>query len=169
MTTRPGVFSNSRVDVGGLALYESVDMQPGEKMLELGCGAGLVSLLTAQRMVQDKGTFAGEITMVDSCSRAIECSKINLEDLGYEGFTIEHTEQFDTEDKFDLVVGNPPYYANNRIAQYFIATAAKTLKEGGRLILVSKHGSVIKEMAEAVGFEVETRGRRKYDISICRW
>ena len=58
---------------------------------------------------------------------------------------------------------------NHRIAEYFIHTAAKVLKEGGRLILVSKHGKVIQEMAETVGFDVENGARRKYDISICRW
>ena len=55
MLTRPAVFSHGRVDTGGLALYDSVELNEGESLLELGSGAGLVGLLTAVREKESRG------------------------------------------------------------------------------------------------------------------
>ena len=69
---------------------------------------------------------------------------------------------------FDCVLGNPPYYAQRRIAEYFIEVAARALRPSGVLWLVTKHGDEIEQMAVALQFQVETLHRRGYDISVCR-
>ena len=85
MKTRPGVFAHGRVDTGGLALYESVEIEAGEKVLELGCGAGLASLLLAKKFSEEKASYH----LVDSDARAIECAKENIAANGFENMTCE--------------------------------------------------------------------------------
>ena len=165
MKTRPGVFAHGRVDTGGLALYETVELQPGEKVLELGCGAGLSSLLLARKFASRKASFH----LVDSDVRAIECTKKNIEENGFENITCELSDQFESEEVFDVIIGNPPYYANHRIAEYFIETAARHLADNGRLYIVSKHANQIGEMAEDNDFNIRHVKRRGYDITVCKF
>jgi 16S rRNA G1207 methylase RsmC len=166
MVTRPGVFTHGRVDEGGLSLYDGLELNPGENMLELGCGAGLVSLLAAARMRNTKGVFTGSIHMVDSHSRAIECAEKNIAALGISGLTSELSDQLKTNKKFDVVAGNPPYYANHRIAEYFIEVASEVLKKKGRLYIVSKHAEAMEEIAKSMGFSVSSFKRRGYIITV---
>jgi 16S rRNA (guanine1207-N2)-methyltransferase len=42
------------------------------------------------------------------------------------------------KEAFDLVLANPPYFSNFRIAELFLQIALKALKPGGRLLLVTK-------------------------------
>jgi len=165
MKTRPGVFAHGRVDAGGLALYESVELEDGEKVLELGCGAGLVSLLLAKKFNGQKNAFH----LVDSDARAIECTKENVALNELDNMSAELNDAFESDEEFDVVVGNPPYYANHRIAEYFIKTAASVLANNGRLYIVSKHADKIGELAEDNDFVCEHIKRRGYDITVCKF
>jgi 16S rRNA (guanine1207-N2)-methyltransferase len=164
LLTRPGVFAHTRPDSGGLALAESAVVQPGQKLLELGCGCGLVGLLLAARLKD-----AAEFVLVDSNARAVECARRGVDLNGLHGLRIEHADVFEPEPAaFDVVLGNPPYYAQRRIAEYFLSVGARALRPGGVLWLVTKHGAEIEELALALQFQVETQHRRGYDISVCR-
>ncbi|MCH2204297.1 MAG: methyltransferase [Lentisphaerales bacterium] len=166
MLSRPGVFGHGRVDAGGLALYDSLELSKGESLLELGCGAGLVSLLAAVRERDNQGEETNTIHMVDSSVRAIDCAKENIDNLKLTKVSCELADKYETEQKFDVFAGNPPYYANHRIAEYFIITAAKYLKESGRVYIVSKHAAEMEELMETYGFEASTSKRRGYDITL---
>jgi 16S rRNA (guanine1207-N2)-methyltransferase len=164
LCTRPGVFAHGRPDTGGLALAESAEVRAGTKILELGCGCGLVGLLLAARL-KDGAQFV----LVDSSARAVECARRGAELNGFKNITVEQADDFAAAPgAFDCVLGNPPYYAQRRIAEYFIAVAARALRPGGTLWLVTKHGGEIDQLAAAHGFCIETRHRRGYDISVCR-
>ena len=162
LVTRPGVFAHTRPDSGGLALAELALVQPGQKILELGCG--LVGLLLAAR-VKD----AAEFVLVDSNARALKCAQRGVDLNGFRGLRLEHADIFEPEaGAFDVVLGNPPYYAQRRIAEYFIEVGARALRPDGVLWLVTKHGAEIEQIASRLQFQVETQHRRGYDISVCR-
>lgn len=167
MITRPGVFSHGRADVGGVALSEVVDVEPGEDILDLGCGAGLVGLALAQRQREKQAEHGGTVDLVDSNTRAIECCKKNIELNKFEGCTAIGADIYETENTYDLIVGNPPYFAGQRIGEYFIQTAEKYLRHKGRLAIVSKHGAQLAEVADELGFNTKLIKRKGYDISIC--
>ncbi len=164
LCTRPGVFAHGRPDTGGLALAESAEVQPATKLLELGCGCGLVGLLLAARL-----KAGAQFVLVDSSARAVECARRGAELNGFKNIAVELADDYAAgPGAFDVVLGNPPYYAQRRIAEYFIAVAARALRPGGTLWLVTKHGGEMDELAAAHRFSVETRHRRGYDISVCR-
>ena len=45
--TRPGVFSHRKVDPGARQLMAAMPINPGERILDIGCGSGVVSLAAA--------------------------------------------------------------------------------------------------------------------------
>ena len=166
LCSRPGVFCHGRPDAGGLALAESIEIKPSMRILELGCGCGTTGLLVAKRMLATTQTPAGTILMVDSNTRAIACAMQNIEKNGFAFVNTLLTDQYTPGKRtFDLVIGNPPYFAENRISDYFMNVAAEALVSGGTLCLVSKHGDAMKTLAEEKGFSIETRHRRGYDVS----
>ena len=169
LTSRPGVFSHGRADMGGIALAESAEVSPSDRVLDLGCGGGLVGLLLAERMRRQGDDTVGTVVLVDSNARAIECARHNIEINGLSNVEAILTHAYATrEPSFDVVVGNPPYYASRRIAQSFLDTAQKVLKPGGTAYLVSKHGAELAAHASAAGFGVEACRRRGYDITVAR-
>jgi len=42
--TRPGVFAYGQMDLGSRALLTAAEIQPGERILDLGCGAGATGI-----------------------------------------------------------------------------------------------------------------------------
>ena len=139
--SRPGVFAHRRVDVGARKLMEMMEIKPGDRVLDLGCGTGAISLAAAHRAERV------HVLAVDSNARALECVQrgaalnnlTNIEtELTCTGVGPQHA-------PFNLVLANPPYYSGYRIAQLFLDTARASLCPGGRLLLVTKAPSWFAE------------------------
>src|SRR5207302_6985060 len=66
--SRPGVFSHRSLDAGARALVNTMTVRPGDHVLDLGCGSGVVALAAAARAENVA------VVAVDSHARAIECT-----------------------------------------------------------------------------------------------
>lgn len=135
LVSRPGVFSHGRLDEGTRALLASADMGVAKRVLDLGCGAGILGIVAALRSPDAR------VTLVDSYARAIQCAQRNVESLGLAGrceAVLTADPLRGLEAGYDLVLTNPPYYGNYRISEMFLAAAAKVLVPGGRMALVTK-------------------------------
>jgi 16S rRNA G1207 methylase RsmC len=133
--SRPGVFSHRKLDLGARALLEVVKIQAGDRMLDIGCGSGVVGLAAAQR-AENVSVLA-----IDSNCRAVECSRRGAELNGLTAYEarLEANGQIDSPGQFDVAVGNPPYYSQYKIANLFLMAAHAALKPGGRVYMVTKH------------------------------
>jgi 16S rRNA (guanine1207-N2)-methyltransferase len=132
--TQPGVFAHRKLDLGARQLLNAWDSVEPVRALDLGCGAGPVSLGIAARNPQSL------VYAVDSNTRAIECTRKNAAQNGLtniEAF-LEYTDQFVAPNPVDLALANPPYFSNYRIAQVFCVNAHRNLRAGGQVILVTK-------------------------------
>ena len=128
-----------------------------------------MGLLIAERIRREAGEEGGDMVLVDSNARAAECARENVRINGFSKVSVELADVYSVAaPSFDVVVANPPYFAGHRIARYFVDTGKQALKRGGSLYVVSKHGEELGAYAAAVGFEVETRSRRGYDITVGR-
>ena len=53
LETRPGLFSPEHVDRGTLAMLSVAALEPGMRVMDLGCGCGVVGILAAKRCGED--------------------------------------------------------------------------------------------------------------------
>lgn len=99
----PGVY-RPQADTWLLAdALRSARIQPGAAVLEIGCGTGALSILTAR-------TRPRSVTAVDVSRRAVWTTRINTLLRGL-AVQVERGDAFDrmAGRQFDLIVANPPY------------------------------------------------------------
>ena len=158
--TWPGTFSYGEMDHGSRAMLEVAELRAGERILDMGCGNGSVGILAA--------TLAegAHVTFIDSSARAAELTRRNVAANGTPNATVIADADLGglTPGGYDVVLANPPYYANSEVARLFIATARDLLDRGGRFYLVTKMPvQTIPEVVETFG-EVESIENRGYTV-----
>lgn len=132
--TRPGVFSHRHVDPGARQLLAAAEIEPGMRVLDIGCGAGTVAMALAAREP------SATVHAVDSDTRAIECTRRGAMLNGLANVTVELNAfgGYEGSGMYDLVVTNPPYYADFQIAARMVDAAEVSLRLGGRMLVVTK-------------------------------
>ncbi len=165
--SRPGVFSHRQVDGGARALLKAMTVQAEAKVLELGCGSGVVSMAAAMRA---EGI---QVWAIDSNARAVECTRRGAELNGISNVNVELSTAEETrgepnsESTFDLVVANPPYYSNYRIADIFARAAALVLKPEGTALFVTKQPTWYEEQLPQLFRSVVVERVGNYQIVRC--
>lgn len=159
--TRPGVFSHRQMDNGARQVLDTVEIEPGDRVIDIGCGSGPMALALATLQP------AAHILAIDSNARAIECVKQGsaLNKLTNVIAAVNHDGKIEQPGTYDLAVANPPYYANFKIAEHFIDTAVRALRPGGRLMLVSKHPKWYEENITRWLEECEVFPHRRYSMA----
>ena len=160
LITRPGVFAHRRVDGGAQALAEVAASQPGDSILDMGCGCGSIGISLAVNQPTVR------ICLVDSHARAVDVAEQNCRANGLPDFKVILSAAGPPADEcFTLFVGNPPYYSNDRISDFFIQTAFHSLKAGGRAYLVAKHATHQEALMKELFGNAEIIKRRGYEIT----
>lgn len=137
LATLPGVFAGSRLDAGTELLLAQLDVQPGERVLDVGCGAGVIGLTALRR-------GAGEVVMTDVNLLAVAAVRETIR-RGVRGDArVVAGDVYDgvaSSDRFDLIVSNPPFHQGKSVdygmPQRLIEEAAKHLAPSGRLVIVA--------------------------------
>lgn len=134
LCTHESLFSPRQVDKGTLTMLKYVELKPDDKVLDLGCGYGIVGIAIA-KIIGDK-----QVLMVDCNELAVEISKENAVRNGVPNVTIECGDGVATfkDNDFSLILSNPPYHTDFSTAKSFIEQGFKQLKLNGRIMLVVK-------------------------------
>lgn len=158
--SRPGVFAHRRLDPGARQLIDATEVESGMSVLDIGCGAGTVAMALAAR----DSTIS--VHAVDSSARAVEATLAGaaLNDLKNVTAELSCDGNCRGAGEYDLVVANPPYYADNRIAELFVNAAHRSLRPGGRLIVVAKRGDWYAATMPADWNDVDCRQSKNYVI-----
>lgn len=96
-----------RVGTDGVLLGVLANVNNASRVLEVGTGTGLISLMLAQR--NSNAEFLG----IDINEEAVNLTQLNFENSPFKP-RLKNIHQdyknFETEEKFDLIVSNPPYF-----------------------------------------------------------
>lgn len=132
--TRPGVFAHRRIDPAARHLLNAVDIAPGTRVVDIGCGSGCVGLGIAAR---DPSVA---VHALDSAARAVDCTRRSVAANGLVNIAValEARGRIPEPGSWDLVLANPPYYADFRIARLFVDAAFTALAPGGTLLVATK-------------------------------
>jgi 16S rRNA (guanine1207-N2)-methyltransferase len=158
--TRPGVFGHRQIDAGARALLETMHVAPGERVFDIGCGSGALSLAAATR-AEGVRVFA-----VDTNPRAIECTLRSAQLNGVDNVraSVNAAADCDHPGEYDVCLANPPYYSHFRIAEIFVAGAQRALRRGGRLHVVTKQPAWFEERLAVEFTQVSVQLRRGYSV-----
>ena len=128
------VFSPHSLDTGRLAMLSVVDFLPHDKVLDLGCGYGVVGILAGKLIGEEN------VIMCDVSEQAIECTNKNLNLNNVPNIRIRLSDGYKDieETNFTLILSNPPYHADFSVPKHFIEVGFKKLILGGKLVMVTK-------------------------------
>lgn len=121
-------------------LLSNIEVKEGNKVLEMGCGTGIISLHCARA--------GAEVTAVDVNKRAVECTRSNAE-RNRLPLKVIHSHLFDrVSGQFDLIIFNPPYLP---VSEEGLLEASWSGGEEGT--------EVLKEFLDNIGDYMEENGR----------
>lgn len=136
--TRPGVFSWERLDTGTEALLDVLEVEGRARILDLGCGAGVVGVAAALQAPQ------AQVTMLDVSAEAIRSSRRTVAESGLQDrceVLASDVANGVSDRRFDLVVTNPPFHIDRAtdldVPAQFIRDAARVLAPGGKFYVVA--------------------------------
>lgn len=137
LSSRPGVFSWEHLDEATAMLASLMDVRAGERVLDIGCGAGALGALAATQ----SGT--GTVALVDVDHEAVRSAQRTLHAAGCTNARALSSDIASAVagESFDVVVANPPFHVGRHtdleVPRQFMREAHEALVVGGRLWLVA--------------------------------
>jgi 16S rRNA G1207 methylase RsmC len=164
MVSGSGVFAQGRVDIGTSVLFRETQPPAPGRILDLGCGYGVIGLAIAAHVP------AATVTGVDVNERAVLLANENAAALGLANYRATAPDAAVGE--YDEIWSNPPIRIGKPALHELLLTWLPRLVPGGRAVMVvgknlgadslqrwlAEQGYPTTRLASAKGFRVlETR------------
>ncbi len=140
--TASGLFSTNKVDKGSELLINKSIIKDNDKILDLGCGYGIIGLSLKLSFPKIKIIFS------DINERAIQTTKDNLKLHNVKAEVIQSDGFENINEKFDIILLNPPQTAGKQVCFKLIEDSKNYLEENGTLQLVARHNKGGKELSK---------------------
>lgn len=135
LVSLPGVFSHGRLDEGSQLLLEEPAPLPAGKVLDFGCGAGVLTTALARRNPESR------FEMVDVDALALYCARQTLARNGVEAEIYPSDGLSDVHGRLAAVISNPPFHTgikhDTSIAERFFEQITRNLLPGGEMRIVA--------------------------------
>ena len=157
------LFSPKKIDIGTLSMLEEIDFNLESKVLDLGCGYGVVGILAAKIIGEDK------VVMCDIDDNAVNISKNNASLNGLGNICIiksNGVKDININD-FSIILSNPPYHTDFSVAKHFIEIGFYKLVLNGRFVMVTKRFDWYKNKLTSIFGGVKVIEKNGYYIFKC--
>ncbi len=159
----PGVFSHGRLDRGTALLLDHLDGLPPGRLLDFGCGAGIIGASLKRRYPHS------EVVLLDIDAFAVESSRLTLAANGLEAEVVAGDGIDAAPADCAAIISNPPFHqgvhTHYEASEALLQRASQHLGAGGELRLVANaflrypplieaHLGPCETLAQADGFRV---------------
>ncbi len=135
----PDVFSQSKIDKGTQLLIEKMDLTNSDRVLDLGCGIGVIGIVAASIISPNS-----KVVLTDINRRAINLTKSNLKKNYIKNAEARWGDLYEPiqgdKETFDIIVTNPPVSSGMKTVFQIIEEAPLHLTSQGSLQLVIRRG-----------------------------
>ncbi len=160
--TASGLFSAEKVDKGSKLLINKSIIKENDRILDLGCGYGIIGLSLKLSLPKIKVTFS------DINERAVQITNKNLKLNNIKAEVIQSDGFENIKEKFNVILLNPPQSAGKKLCFKLIEDSKNHLEKDGTLQLVARHNkggkeiskkmlevfSNVKEIAKSAGYRI---------------
>lgn len=137
-----GLFSLKRLDKASSLLIEHATLKKKWKVLDLGCGYGIIGI--ALKLSEP----SLEVTFSDINARAIQLSQHNLDFQKMKGTVVQSDGFANITGEFNTILLNPPQTAGKKICLKMIEDSKKHLKKKGLFQMVARHNKGGKDLSK---------------------
>ena len=129
-----GVFSAREIDSASKLLIEKAELPEKCKILDLGCGYGMIGIVAA------KSCKNCHVVLTDINKRATRLAASNLKENKVKNAEVRQGDIYESvkDEKFDVILLNPPMAAGREIVLKMIHQSVKHLNENGNLQIVAR-------------------------------
>lgn len=165
-TSDNGVFSKNRIDYASLFLVKTFlksKEKEYNKILDIGCGYGFIGITLSKILNK-------HIDMVDINKRAVHLCEMNIKKNKVDATVWESDIYESVDNKYDLIITNPPIRAGNETLYKFLKGGLAKLNKYGELwFVISKDQGAksVKKELEKIGIcTVQDKSKGFYVISV---
>lgn len=153
LSVHAGVFSQAQLDIGARAFMPHIPAGRTGRIVDLGCGNGVIGLLAAQRNPD------AEIIFCDESWQALQSARENASRYASSPVAFHLGNGLDgLQGEFDLILLNPPFHRGHAIddgvAKVLFKQAAGRLTAGGELRVIGnrhlRYGVALKRYFSSV-------------------
>ncbi len=163
------VFAREQLDIGARFLLQHLpEVGAGERVIDLGCGNGVLGLAVLAKQSQAAMVFCDESYMAvqsahDNVSRHFPAS------LPHCDFVVDDSMSRQADLSADLILCNPPFHqqqaVTDHIAWQMFADARRVLKVGGRLrIVCNRHLGYGDKLGRLFGGCIHIASNAKFSV-----
>jgi len=131
----PGVFSQAKLDIGTSVLLENLSQPVAGKILDFGCGAGVIACFIGLKNPD------AELHLADVSALALTSSKKSLAINHLHGKTIATNSLSSVTEQYQYVISNPPFHqgvkTHYQATEQFLARINQHMTSNGQLTVVA--------------------------------
>ncbi|UDG81783.1 Ribosomal RNA small subunit methyltransferase C [Candidatus Profftia lariciata] len=148
IATLPGIFSCDGLDIGSELLLSSIKLDMYSKVLDIGCGTGVLSAIIAKRYPHIR------LTLTDVSAVSLNASYVTFITNNIQGIIIPSNVYSNVTGYFNTIISNPPFHngihMNLSVAKKLIYGAVNHLYIGGKLYIVANKFLPYQQMLDDV-------------------
>ena len=157
LTTASGIFSREKIDLGTKILIDNIEIKKNAKVLDLGCGYGVIGISIAKIIPDTK------VVLTDVNERATQLAKENAKQNNVT-VDVRTGDSYETVagETFDYILLNPPQTAGRKLCFQLIEQAPAHLSSEGIFYLVARHqkgGAMLEAKMKEIFGNAETVAR----------